>query len=896
MKHLSGLKRQGLITGWHAGEIEAGSEWDALLKKHLMQADIILLLISPDFIDSDNCYCIEMTLALERHQRHEAHVIPILLRPTEMTGLPFAILSPLPPDGKPVTGERRRNKDQAFAQIARAIRDLIEAMGERLPSEPAPAEQAGSAPTWWKVPYPRNAFFTGRISLLEQLRTAFLSSTAGVFVQTLNGLGGIGKTQIALEYAYRYCAAYLAIFWVAADPRGDLLADFVSIAQFLHLPEKDEPEQAQIVTAIQRWFQQHEGWLLIFDNVQDVAAVQAFLPFAGQGHVLITTRAQATGNIAVPREVESLEPQEGSEFLLRRVKLLSLETPLEQIENQQREAAAGITRLFAGHPLALDQAGAYLEETGQSLADYLVLYQQRQATLLSRRGEASMDHPESVMTTFSLALERVEKLRPDAVELLRFCAFLHPDALPEEILMAGAVHFAPAFQGLASDAFELSDALAALLKYSLVRRNPATKTISVHRLVQEVAKSGLDQGPQRHWAEVAVYTLSQEFPSGEPATWALCQRYLPHARACLELIVTWQMRFAEAAHLLNRVGHYFYKRAEYAEAQARYGQALELLATAEEPLLSAQIHSNLGLLYLVQAHYAPAEEYLRKALSVRERLLEPKHSDLAQSLNDLAGVYHNQGQLTQAEPFYQRALTIQEQTLGAEDPLTVRILGNLALLYYSQRKYSEAEALNQRVLAAREKLDAHSAETGQSLLNLAYVYLRQQRYAEAEPLFTRALAISEQIFGPDHPQTAAALNGFALLMHAQQKYDQAEPLLVRARTIWEQTSGPQHPRLVGVLKAQAEIALSREQYAEAEQLLRRAHQIQEQTPWLEYIDLAPDLKALAHIYEIQGKNAQAEPLYQLIVRIQQHVSGPDHPDTRAVQAEYAAFLLRMQKG
>ena len=866
-KHLESLQRQGLITGWHRGEIEAGGEWEVSLKQHLSQADIILLLISSDFVASENCYCGEMMVALRRHKQGEVYVLPVLLRPTEIAGLPFAGLQFVPKDGIPIT--RQPDKDSALLEVVQAVKQIVaEVMGAYVSTEPAPEGQGRRKPMWWKIPHTRNPFFTGRDMLLEQLHTNLMEKREQRVVLALNGLGGIGKTQTALEYVYRYIDDYQAIFWVSADPQGDLLADFMAIARIVDLPEKNEAEQKLIVAALQTWFQQHERWLLVFDNVEDIAALSTFWPVGGHGHILITTRAQATGKLATPRELEPLETVEGARFLLQRVGLLTPEIPFEQVEQQQREAAWEITRQFAGHPLALDQAGAYLEETGQSLVDYVALYQRRQATLLSRRGEASPDHPESVMATFSLALERIQRASPAAAELLRLCAFLHPDTQPEELLMAGAAYFTSAYQELAHDSFEFNDALAALRKYSLIRRNPATKTISVHRLVQDVIKHGLDREQQRHWADATVRTLSREFPGSEAASWWLCQRYLPHARVCMQLIAEWQMRFVEAAHLLNRVGDYLFARSEYAEAQLRYEQALELLIEEEEPLRTAQVLSNLGVVGIIRANYPLAERSLRRALSVRERVLDSDHPDLAQNLNDLAGVYHNQGMYAQAEPLYQRALVIQEQTLGVENAATLRTLGNLALLSYTLAKYTEAETLNKRVLAEREKLNTHSVETGQSLLNLAHVYRMQQRYAKAEPLFTRVLALYEEIYGPEHAQTGIALNGYALLLTAQQRYEQAEPLLRRALAIWELNLGPVHPRNIGALNALATIALHQDHYAEAEQLLRRARQIQQQTSWLEYTDLTPNLKALAALYEDQDKYAEAESLKQLIATIQ----------------------------
>ena len=188
---------------------------------------------------------------------------------------------------------------------------------------PSGGVSSGTPKTLWKVPYRRNPLFTGRDSLLDRLHATFLANgTAGVSIQTINGLGGIGKTQIALEYAYRYSETYQAVFWISADPQGDMISDFVTIAQVLDLPEKNEPDQTLIIAAIKRWPQSHEMWLLLLDNLEDVAAVNALIPETGNGHVLITTRSQATGSIAVPHEIEPWEKQVGAEFLLRQAKVM----------------------------------------------------------------------------------------------------------------------------------------------------------------------------------------------------------------------------------------------------------------------------------------------------------------------------------------------------------------------------------------------------------------------------------------------------------------------------------------------------------------------------------------------------------------------------------------------
>jgi len=185
-------------------------------------------------------------------------------------------------------------------------------------------------------------------------------------------------------------------------------------------------------------------------------------------------------------ELETMESAEGAVLLLRRAGLLAADATLESVSTADRAQARDIVQAMGGLPLALDQAGAYLEETGESLSNYLSIYQQQRAALLNRRGGLRPQHPESVATTWSLALQQVERDQPAAIELMRMCALLAPDAIPEELIVEGAAHLGPVLQPVAADRNRLNEALAALLKYSLLRRDVTTHTFIIHRLVQAV--------------------------------------------------------------------------------------------------------------------------------------------------------------------------------------------------------------------------------------------------------------------------------------------------------------------------------------------------------------------------------------------------------------------------
>src|SRR2546423_2814166 len=243
------------------------------------------------------------------------------------------------------------------------------------------------------------------------------------------------------------------------------------------------------------------GWLLLLDNADDLSLVRDFLPPTGKGHTLLTTRAASMGRLAQRLEVDTLDVEPGALLLLRRAERLAPDAPLEQAEASERTIALQITQELGGLPLALDQAGAYIEETHCSLADYLHLYRSQRAQLLKARGGLVPDHPESVATTWSLSFALVKKRSAAAADLLRVCDFLHPDAIPEEIITEGATALGPNLQAVASNPLSLNQAIGVLLSYSLLKRQPEEHLLSMHRLAQAVLKDGMDASTSHGWAE-----------------------------------------------------------------------------------------------------------------------------------------------------------------------------------------------------------------------------------------------------------------------------------------------------------------------------------------------------------------------------------------------------------
>jgi tetratricopeptide (TPR) repeat protein len=793
-KHLSLLQRQQLITTWHPRLIQAGEDWQHVIDVHLQNASIILLLISPDFLASDYCYGAEMNRSLEREQTKGVRVIPILLRPVDWQNAPFAYLHPLPSDATFLT--EWKNIDRAFADITAGIRRTLEDLSLLALNLPQ-----ADFPSIWNVPFARNPFFLGREDLLTRLHVQLQTQQTSALSQTqaISGLGGIGKTQLAVEYAYRFRQEYQAVFWVHAESTETLNASYTEMAQLLNLSEKSAAKQEVIVQAVKTWLQTHQGWLLILDNADEPDQCVPFLPRVVSGHLLLTTRAMALRRLGVvsPIAVETFAPELGALLLLRRAGLLPPDATLEQAVQQDQTLALQITQELGGLPLALDQAGAYLEATGMSLVSYLQIYQQHRADLLQERRGQEHDHPEPVATTWSLSFQRVEERNAAAAELLRLCAFLAPDAISEDLLIRGGNLLGPLLSPLATDRYLLEKALEALRAYSLVARDSQRKTLAIHRLVQTVIRDSLLPEIQYEWMQRVVGLISSAFPpAGEIANWPECEQLLPHVLLCSNWIEQVPIISPEAAHLLDETGYYLNLRARYAEVEPLFQQALVIREQVLGPEHSdtTQTLNNLSWLYRKQGKYKEAESLARRALAITERVMGPDHPDTAWSLNNLALLYSTHDQYREAEPLYKRVLSIHERVLGPEHPDTARTLNALAFLYRYQKNYTEAEPLAERALTIRERvLGSEHPDTAQSLTNLAGIYRDQDKCAEAEPLVKRALAIREQVLGPEHPDTSNSLNNLALLYDKQGKYEEAELLYQRALAIRERALGPEHP-------------------------------------------------------------------------------------------------------
>jgi tetratricopeptide (TPR) repeat protein len=901
-KHLSMLVRSRHIIGWNKKEILAGSDIQSESVEHFDRARLILLLVSPDFLASPYCYGSEMKRAMERHQAGDARVIPILLRPVFLEGAPFMKLQMLPSNGKPITSWS--NYDEAFENVVKGISRAIKDM-EHTTARSQPEEKFAGFPfpAVWNIPYQRNLIFTGRERLLTQLHDTLTANKTAVLTQlfAITGLGGIGKTQTAIEYAYRYIHDYKAVLWARATTRDTLISDFVTLAELLHLAKKDVQDQNVVVAAVKGWLVKHLNWLLILDDVDDLDMIRDFLPLESTGHVLLTTRQRVVRGIASRIEVEKMDKEEGALLLLRRSHLLEVDEQLdhatvnEQLDRateEDRAKAEAIVTEVGGLPLALNQAGAYIEETGCDLSKYLNLYRTRFREIIGRQNDPSSHYQETVATTWSLSFQRVEQKNRAAAALLRLCAFLAPYEIPEEIITEGAAHLGNVLRPVAADPLKLNEAMEVVQKYSLVRRNPKTKTFTVHRLVQAVFKDRMNAKTRRLWAMRAIQAVNAAFPEVTYETWPDCQRYLLHAQACVNLVEQYRLASPEAARLLTQAGWYLRERGLYAQAEPLLKSALtirEQVLGLQHPDTAFTLH-DLGHLYYFMGEFKKAGPFYQRALTIREQVLEPDHLNTATTLHHLGMLYHSQGKYVKAEELYKRALTIREEKLGPEHHHTTITLNHMGILYQDQGKYKKAELLHKSALTIREQtLGSQHPDIAFTLNDLARLYHSQGHYLQAEKLYKRALTIKEQKIGLQHPGTATTVSNLAHLYQDQGLYDQAETLYQRALAIRTQMLSPEHPHTVTTLNDLSYLYRLQGRYNLAQLHYPFVLKVREQVLGTDHPSTATTLNDLARLYQDQGLYDQAEPLYRRALAIRTRILSPEHPHTAITLGNLASL-------
>jgi hypothetical protein len=728
---------------------------------------------------------------------------------------------------------------------------------------------------------PPPVLLAGRERLLADLdeRLSFADTEGSPQVVVLCGLGGVGKTSVAVEYAHRHLTGLRLVWQFRAEEPAGLAAGFSDLAAALRggdLLDSGDPVVAVHGVLATR----AGGWLLVFDNVNGPAAVRGVLPPAGNGQVLITSQS-AHWPPGQMLDVPVLDTGTAAAFLVA-------QTSADSEGGAARELATEL----GGLPLALEQAAAYMLATGRSIAGYLELFRQRSMDMLALGEPAGYD--KRVATTWALAFDQLQRSETHAVGLLRIIACCAPDAIPLSLLLQHrpgleqtfGPEVGPLLRPLLDNPLAVDEAVAELRRYSLISA-PHDGSVSVHRLVQTVTLGQLAEETAAAWRQAAAAIIAAALPADpeQPAAWIDFAALLTHAETALP----------DASPGMEAVASYLGATGSYTAAcllQQQVVQAREAEFGNDHP---GTLHALASLACWTgeAGDQAGARDQYATLLAMQHRVLGPEHPETLSVRAELARWTGMAGNEAGARDQLAALLPVQERVLGPDHPQTLIDRGSLAFWTGAAGDPAGARDQYATLLPVRERvLGPDHPETLSARANLARWTGFTGDAAGALAQYAALLPVKERVLGPEHPRTITDRNNMALFMgrmgDAAGARDQHAVLL----PINERISGPEHPE---TLTTRANLALftglagdaagARDQY---EALLP----VRERVSGPDHPDTLLVRNNLARWTGDAGNAVQARDQFVALVPAYERVSGPDHPFALVARAELARWTGR----
>ncbi|HLK95736.1 MAG TPA: FxSxx-COOH system tetratricopeptide repeat protein, partial [Nocardioidaceae bacterium] len=693
-----------------------GEDFVARMQSALESADRLLAVCSEAYFASAFGGA-ELRAAFAGSAADEGRIVPVLVEPVTLPAL-YASLIRLD----------LTDLDEAAA-AARLRARLTRARPTGPPpfprGEPArrnrPGDRpgfAGSLPAVWRAP-PRNPWFTGRDGMLTELRRRLRAGAGTLVVQALYGLGGVGKTQLALEYAHRFAADYDLVWWIDAEQPVLIPNQVATLAARLDVPAG--PTVADTVDRLLTELRGRDRWLLVFDNAERPADIAGYRP-GGAGHVLITSRNPSWGVLGWRLQVDVLTRAETIALLRARIPTLSA------------ELADKLAAELGDLPLAAAQAAGYLEQTDLPPADYLRRFRAHRTTLLAR-GEV-LGYAGRIDTAWALSLERLRNQDPAAVRLLELAAFLAPEAIPLTLFTSHPELLDGPLRGIAADPDALADTVGALVGYSLARRHP--DGFQLHRLVQAVIRHQLETDRQQATAERVVALLAAAHPGDpeDPARWPAYAALAPHVLATAPL-------------------------GDHSPA----GRRLVL-----DTIHHLQAHGDSSGSHAARAG---AEQLLDRCRSI----LGPDHPDTLTAASTLIRALVSLGQAEPARALGEDTLQRSRPVLGLDHPTTLRAAGALTGALVQLGEAEPARALGEDTLQRTRRVlgpDHPTTLLAAAALTVALVELGEA--ARARTLGEDTLQRARRVLGPDHTTTLFTAAALTYALNGLGEGDAARPL------------------------------------------------------------------------------------------------------------------------
>ncbi|KAF2678089.1 TPR-like protein [Lentithecium fluviatile CBS 122367] len=657
------------------------------------------------------------------------------------------------------------------------------------------------------IPFARDADFVERGTTLDQVhqRCAAPGSRAA-----LVGLGGVGKSQLAIEHAYRTRerSPETWVFWVHASNAARFEQSYRDIADCVKISGRLNPK-ANIFKLVHDWLHgSKEQWLLVLDNVDDARflvdsqasgqgqpaddsrtasrPLRMYLPRCERGSILITTRNKEVAlTLVEPRDIVSVKPMDKMQALA----LFEKKLGVEGVYSDVAELAAALEFM----PLAIVQAAAYISQRAPrcSVAKYLEEFKksERKRSSLLTHDDSQLrrdwEAKNSIIVTWQISFEHIQQTRPSAADLLSLMSFFDRQGIPEALIRsrrergdAQRSHRTygdddwdsdeddTSQSGAGDDAFE--DDLVTLRNFCFISVDTNGTIFEMHALVQLATRIWLNKNSKlEQWRRQFISNLCAEFPTGQYENWTACQALFAHAKSAVGQQPEDKPSLAEWATLL-------YRAAWYAEATGNITDAVALAV---------------------------------KSMKARKKVLGQEHEDTLRSIAMVGLAYKLGGRWSKAEALFVQVMETRKTKLGADHPDTLTSMANLASTYWNQGRWADAEALFVQVMeTSKTKLGADHPDTLTSMANLAMAnlastYRNQGRWADAEALDVQVMETSKTKLGADHPDTLTSMNNLAFTLKGQGSTSRAISLLEDCCKLRAVVLGSQHPYTISSREA-----------------------------------------------------------------------------------------------
>ena len=708
----------------------------------------------------------------------------------------------------------------------------------------------------------------------------------------LHGMGGVGKTQLALKYTLDYRDRYAGVWWFRAESEGALQADAGKLCEHtkVFVPDGERPSQA-----LKRWLEREEGrWLLVFDNAAEPDALRPHLPQAGSHHLIVTSRNPVWGGIAAPVELGTWTTEHGVRFLAGR------------LSGGDREEPAALVEDLGGLPLALEQAASYLEATGVTAGVYRRLLDgvDTEGDILDEtEGSSGTGYGRSVAKTLSVAFE---KLSPPARRLLRLCALAAPEPVPEWLFREAGDLLPDSLADTVEDDVAWNRIVAELRRYGLAGRISDEETghaLVLHRLTQQVVRTRLAEPAEDRGVFQAVLASACTEDPGHPDHWPRYAALAEHVIQLDRLSPHSSLDPGKIVGLLNRVALYLrFRSALYTDAVRLLRRAIDIASRQwgdSHPDTLANMNNLASTLRARgdQGDLGEARELQERVLEGCHQALGESHPNTFKSMGNLAVTLKAQGDLRGARELQEPVLETQRRVLGEEHPDTLRSMNNLASTLQAQGDLRGARELQERVLETQRRvLGEEHPDTLRSMNNLASTLQAQGDLRGARELQERVLETRRRVFGESHPETLTSMNNLALTLQAQSDLRGARELQERVLETQRRVLGEEHPETLTSMNNLASTLRARGDRGD----LRGARELQE---WVletqrrvlgeSHLDTLKSTGNLASTLRAQGDLVAARELHEQVSKLLRQELGEEHPDTLTSMNDLA-LMLRAQ--